>query len=128
MRIITGIFILLHGLVHLLYFGQSLRFFELQRGMIWPDNSLLLSKFLQVETLRIFTGILCLLASIGFIISGVGFIFKTNWWISSLTVSSILSAIIFLLFWDGQWHNLDDQGIYSILINILMLLSLFLFT
>ncbi len=47
MRIIAGILFLLHGLVHLLYFGQSLRFFELQPDMIWPDNSWLFSKFHQ---------------------------------------------------------------------------------
>ena len=34
-----GIFILLHGLVHLLYFGQSARYFEMQQGMVWPDGS-----------------------------------------------------------------------------------------
>ena len=38
-RIIFGIFIILHGLVHLLYFGQSTRYFELQPGMVWPDGA-----------------------------------------------------------------------------------------
>ena len=128
MRIIAGILFLLHGLVHLLYFGQSLRFFELQPDMIWPDNSWLFSKFHQAETLQLFTAILYLMASLGFIISGVEFIFRTNWRISCLTGSSILSTIIFLIFWDGQWHNLDDQGIYGILINVLILFSLFRFT
>jgi hypothetical protein len=33
-----GIFFLLHGLVHLLYAGQSLRFFELRPGMTWPGS------------------------------------------------------------------------------------------
>jgi hypothetical protein len=33
-RIIFGVFIVLHGLVHLLYFGQSARYFELQPEMV----------------------------------------------------------------------------------------------
>ena len=36
MRFVFGVFIVLHGLVHLLYFGQSARYFELKPGMVWP--------------------------------------------------------------------------------------------
>jgi hypothetical protein len=38
-RILFGVFVLLHGLVHLLYLGQSARYFELQPGLAWPDGS-----------------------------------------------------------------------------------------
>jgi hypothetical protein len=34
LSVIFGIFITLHGLVHLLYSGQSVRLFELQTGMV----------------------------------------------------------------------------------------------
>jgi hypothetical protein len=34
LRFIIGVFIVLHGLVHLLYFGHSRRLFELQPGML----------------------------------------------------------------------------------------------
>lgn len=39
LRIIVGVFIVLHGLVRLLYFGQSQRFFKLKPGLVWPDGS-----------------------------------------------------------------------------------------
>lgn len=39
MNIFMGIFLILHALVHLLYAGQSRRFFELRPGMTWPDGS-----------------------------------------------------------------------------------------
>ena len=39
LNIVIGVFIILHGLVHMLYFGQSRKFFELQPGMTWPDGS-----------------------------------------------------------------------------------------
>ena len=38
LRFILSVFIVLHGLVHLLYFGQSRRLFELQPGMAWPES------------------------------------------------------------------------------------------
>ena len=34
LTILFGIFLILHGLVHLLYAGQSSRLFELQPGMV----------------------------------------------------------------------------------------------
>jgi hypothetical protein len=39
MRIVFGILLLIHGLIHLLYSGQSARRFELQPGMVWPDGA-----------------------------------------------------------------------------------------
>jgi len=46
LRLIIGVFIVLHGLVHLLYFGQSWRFFELQPEMVWPEDSWAFSRLL----------------------------------------------------------------------------------
>jgi hypothetical protein len=39
MTLVLGLFLILHGLVHLLYLGQSARLFELRSGMVWPDHS-----------------------------------------------------------------------------------------
>ena len=52
-RVVFGIIVILHGLVHLLYFGQSARFFELQQGMVWPSGSWAFSKFLGDGTARV---------------------------------------------------------------------------
>ncbi len=32
---LIGLFLALHGVVHLLYFGQSAQLLELQAGMVW---------------------------------------------------------------------------------------------
>ena len=63
-RTLFGIFIVLHGLVHLLYFGQSARYFELQPGMVWPDGSWLFTKLLGEESNRALTSSLLVLAAI----------------------------------------------------------------
>jgi hypothetical protein len=47
-RFRLGIFLVLHGLVHLLYFGQSARYFELKPGMTWPDGAWAFSRLLGV--------------------------------------------------------------------------------
>jgi hypothetical protein len=56
--IFFGIFLILHGLVHLLYAGQSLRYFELRPAMTWPDGSWLLSKILADRAARLLAAIL----------------------------------------------------------------------
>lgn len=126
MRLFIGILIILHGLIHLLYFGQSMRFFELQPKMVWPDDSWLFSKLLNVKTLRMVTGILCIMAAIGFVISGAGVIFSPKWCLLLTTGVVVFSDLIFILFWDGRWHNLANQGGYSFLINAVILIALFI--
>jgi len=56
-RILFGVFLVLHGLVHLLYYGQSARHFELQPGMVWPDGSWAFSRLLGDELVRSLAGV-----------------------------------------------------------------------
>ena len=49
---VAGIFLILHGLVHLLYFGQSQRYFELQPGLAWPNGSWVFSRWLGDDPAR----------------------------------------------------------------------------
>lgn len=126
MRLFIGLLILLHGLVHLLYFGQSLRYFELQPKMNWPDDSWVFSKLLNIKTLRMLTGILCIVATIGFVISGTGIIFLPKLWFEISLGAVIFSDLVFILFWDGRWHNLANQGGYSFLINAVIIIIIFI--
>lgn len=119
-RVIFGIFIILHGLVHLLYFGQSLRYFELQSGMVWPDDSWLFSGHLEIPVIRTLIAIWCSLVGAGFIISGIGFFLLTGWWCELLMLSALWSVSLFVVSWNGHLYKLDDQGGYSIVINFMI--------
>ena len=74
LKFLFSIIMILHGLVHILYFGQSLRYFELQKGMIWPDNSWIFSGFVDENVVRKIAASLCIIAAIGFVIGGVSLI------------------------------------------------------
>lgn len=117
-RIILGIFIVLHGLVHLLYLGQSARYFELQPGMTWPDGSWAFSRFLDDGTVRTLANILLVLAAIGFVAGGAGILIKQAWWRSAVVGATALSTALYILFWNGTLQNLDNQGAIGILINV----------
>lgn len=126
-RIILGAFLVLHGLVHLLYFGQSQRIFELQPGMVWPDGSWALSRFLGEATTRNLASILLILAAIGLIAGGIGIFAKQAWWRPVVVSVAAFSSVIYLLFWDGALQNLDNKGWIGILINLAILAAVLVF-
>jgi hypothetical protein len=123
-RIIFGVFIVLHGLVHLLYFGQSARYFELQPEMVWPDGSWAFSRLLGDEATRILASISYVLAAIGFMAGGTGILVRQAWWRPMVVASAAFSAVIIVLFWDGKMQRLDDQGGIGLLINLAILVAL----
>ncbi len=125
--IIMGIFLVLHGLVHLLYAGQSRRFFELRPNMVWPDGSWAFSRFLGDETTRWLVGISLVLTALGFVVGGLGLFIKQDWWWIAAVGSAVLSTAIFILFWNGKFQALDDQGGVGMLINLAILAIVLLF-
>jgi hypothetical protein len=127
LRFIVGFFFILHGLVHLLYCGQSLRIFELQSGMVWPDGSWAFSKILGDERARLLATVFLVLAAVGFVASGTGVLAQQAWWRPVVVGAAAFSAVIFVLFWDGGWQNLDDKGVFALLINAAILTAVLLF-
>jgi hypothetical protein len=119
--ILPGIFIILHGLVHLLYAGQSWRLFELRSGMLWPDGSWLFSKLLAQRTIQLLAAFVLVLAALGFLVAGLGLLVQQSWWRSSLLGAALFSSAIFLVFWDGKLRHLDDKGGVGLLINLVIL-------
>lgn len=123
-RIIFGVFFVMHGLVHLLYFGQSARYFELQPGTVWPDGSWAFSRLVGNEATRVLASSACILAAIGFVAGGIGILVRQVWWQPVVVGSAVFSAVVYLLFWDGTLQKLDDKGGVGVLINIAILVAL----
>ena len=123
MTIILGIFFLLHGMVHLLYAGQSLRRFELQPGMTWPDGAWLFSKLLGDETIRLLAAILLTLAALGFAAGGLGLFLRQDWWRPIAIGTAVFSSGIFMLLWDGKLRDLPGKGGVGLLINLAILIA-----
>lgn len=127
MSIIFGIFLILHGLVHLLYSGQSARLFELQKGMVWPDGSWAFEGLVGNEATRMLAIGACILTAIGFVIGGIALFAAQAWWRPVVVAISVFSAVIFILFWDGQLQALANKGLFAILINLAILVALLVF-
>ena len=119
--IMAGVFFILHGLVHLLYAGQALRYFELHPGMIWPDGAWLFSRLLGNEITRWLAAILLALTALGYAVGGLGLLFGQEWWRLVVVGAALLSSAIFILLWDGAFRALADKGGVGILINLAIL-------
>lgn len=126
MNILTGIFLLLHGLVHLWYFTLSQRLVKFQPEMGWTGESWLLSNILSDSTIRSLASVLFTLAAAAFLVSGIGVFFRTEWVRSVLVGSAVFSSAILILYWDGGMQMLVQKGLIGLLINIAILLVVLL--
>jgi hypothetical protein len=127
LKFVVGVFMVLHGLVHLLYFGQARRLFEVQPGLVWPDGSWAFSKLLGEGATRWLASIACVVAAIGFVAGGIGIFVGQAWWRPLVVGSAAFSAAIFVLFWDGGLQRLDAKGAIAILINVAILVAVLIF-
>ena len=125
-RIVLGIFMVLHGLVHMLYFGHGLRLFELE-GLAWPDESWAFGWLPGVDLARWLAAGANVLAMLGFVAGGIAILARWSWWQPVIIGSAAFSTAIWVLFWDGKLHKLADQGIVAILINAAILVALLVF-
>ena len=126
-RILIGIFIVLHGLVHLLYLGQSSRVFELRPGLEWPDGAWAFANFLGTETTRMLANIFLVIAALLFVGGGTGVLFNQEWWQLVVIVAAVFSTIVYILLWNGKFERMADNGWVGILINLVILAVLILF-
>ena len=127
LQIVIGIFLVLHGLVHFLYLGQSAKLFQLQPGMTWPDGSWVFSRLFGDELVSSLAGVSCGLAAIGFVVGGIAIFVTQAWWRPVVIGSAAFSSLIFILFWDGQVQALANKGLYAIIINLVILVALLVF-
>ena len=126
MNALIGLSLALHGLVHLLYFGQSARFFEMKPGMLWPTESWAFAKLLGERWTRTLAGVLCVVATAGFLLGAVGLLLSQAWMAPLILASAAVSLLLFLLFWDGRLHQLDNQGGVGALLDFAILATVLL--
>jgi hypothetical protein len=111
-----------HGLVHLLYLGQSARIFELQPGMTWPDHSWVLAGLASPESIRPLASGACVAAAVGFVAGGLGLLAGRGWWQEVIAGSVVFATVAWVVFWDATTENLAGQGAIAIVINAAILL------
>jgi hypothetical protein len=122
-HVLLGVFIVLHGLIHLVYAGHSARLWEAKPRTEWPDGSWACSRrFGDRATRRVAAGVLLLLAA-AFGVGGGGTISDQSWWRPMVVGAAALSVALFCLLWNGSRRNLDGQGAIGLLISVVLLVA-----
>jgi hypothetical protein len=126
-RFLFGVFVLLHGLVHLWYVTLNQGLVEFQAEMGWTGESWLFSPLVGNGVTRSLVTLLYGLATVGFVIGGVGIFAHQDWWRPVVIGSAALSAVAIPLFWDGGMQMLVEKGLIGFLINAALLVALLIF-
>lgn len=127
MRLVFAALLAVHGLIHLLYAAQSLRLFELQPGMTWPDGAWSFSWLPADTAVRLLAASLMALIAAGFVTAGVALALGQAWWQPLALAAAVVSTIALVLLWNGRLQGLDAQGLYAVLIDAAILLSILVF-
>jgi hypothetical protein len=122
-----GIFVFLHGLVHLWYVTLSQRWVAFTPEMGWTGESWLLSPLLGDGATRGLATALYSLATLGFLAGGIGVFARQDWWRPAVIGSAAVSAVIIILFWDGGLQKIVEKGLVGFLINVALLVALLVF-
>lgn len=114
-RIIFAIFLMLHGLVHLLWFVVSWQLMDVD-GL--PYTTTIVSGRVDVgeSGIRV-VGLLWALGMIGFVAAGIGLLFAAPWWFTVTIGATVYSLFLSVLGWpDSCWGALIDVAILVILL------------
>ena len=124
-KLIFGLFLILHGLIHLLYLGLSQDLIT-DPDIHWSRESWLLSNFLSDGFLKDISLILYSASILFFLVAGLLYMTEFKNRKAVVYFSAIFSTITILIFWNGSLQHLDDQGFVGILINIIIMIIVYL--
>ncbi|NPV67423.1 MAG: hypothetical protein HPY64_09795 [Anaerolineae bacterium] len=127
LRIALGAFMVLHGLVHLWPVTLSLGLTEFKPEMGWSGNSWLFTGLLGEPATRALASVAFIVATLVFVLGGVGILVKAGWWRPVLVGAAVISTASLVLFWDGGMQQLVEKGLLGVLINVAILVVLLVF-
>jgi hypothetical protein len=119
MTIAVGVFVAMHGLVHAMYVGQALRWFELREGMTWPVGARFVPA-IPDAALRVSAANAVGVSSLALVVGGIGIAMDAGWGPTVTLVAAIVASVVHLLLWDGDVKTFPDQGLYGIVINVVI--------
>ena len=118
MRIALGVFIIFHALVHLMYVGQALRWFELKPGMDWPDEARFLPSGISDHDIRTFAALAIGTTALAMIVGVAGFLARAGWGNWTIIAGAALVSLAHVLLWSGRWAEFADDGGIGVIINV----------
>lgn len=122
MNILIGLFIALHGLVHILYIAISQKWIPDSEPIGWTGRSWLFTPLAGENATRWILSGLYGLATLVLVIGGAGYALGGSWAPGFVAAGAILSIAAIVLGWDGNPQRLVNKGLLGIAISAAILL------
>lgn len=119
---ILSIVAILHGLVHLWYVLLLSKIVHYQSDMGWTGDSWLLTGSVEIPLIRYIGIILYTAVTVLFVTSGITLLTGSNLASKLLVYSAILSSVLILFFFDGQFNMLVQKGLIGLILNLTIIL------
>ena len=126
LRWIYTLFVLAHGLAHMVYVALANGHQVSESSLDWTGGSWLLSKPLGEQLTRTFGSWVFTLVTISFIVTAGGLATRQAWATNWLIGTLFASSIALFIFWDGGLTALVDKGLLGLAISIALLLGIYL--
>ena len=127
LHIIVGVFLILHGLVHLMYVGTARGWIPSNGDTIWDGRSWVFTRTLGASRTMTLATIVHTATTLVFAVAGIGLVAKQPWWEAWAVAGAILSTAGIVLFWDGSPKNPVQKGLLGIVINVAILAAVLYF-
>lgn len=105
-----GSVVVAHGWVHFGYVASSQGWLGPGEGWGWNGHSWLLSGVLKEQSILDLASVFFGLIALGFTVGAIGYVFSQAWWGVVLVGTSLLSTLLYLVMWDGQFTSLPEKG------------------
>ncbi len=127
LHIVLGVFLILHGAVHLWYVAMARGLITADADTIWNGKSWLLTRTLGDQMTMTLATIVHSVTTLLFVIAGVGLVAQQEWFASCAVAGAILSLAAILGFWDGRRDHPVEKGLLGIIIDTGILVAILYF-
>lgn len=120
-RVLAGVFLVLHGAVHMLWVSIARGWIPVEEGPQWSGRSWLFTGPLGQQTTLSLGAVMFTLTTMAFVVAGIGLITGQSWYSPLAIAASALSIVTVLGFWDGGLDHLLDKGFLGIVIDAVVI-------
>jgi len=127
LHIILGVFLILHGAVHLWYVAMARKLVPADADTIWSGRSWLLTRTLGDEMTMTLATIVYSVTTLVFLVAGIGLVAQQAWFATWAVTGAMLSLAGTIGFWDGKPDHPIEKGLLGIVIDVAIVVALLYF-
>jgi len=127
LHIILGVFLILHGAVHIWYVAMARGLISADADTIWNGRSWLFTRRLGDQATMALATIVFSAITLVFAVAGIALVAQQERFSTWAITGSILSIAAIIGFWDGKPDHPVEKGLLGITLDVAILAALLYF-